>query len=49
MGPKTYAYLLFTVVNKDYIYTFESWGPSEQMDKDRTLLEKACRSMKIKP
>jgi hypothetical protein len=37
------------VVTEDYVYTFECWGPVDPIAKDRESLEKAARSMRIKP
>jgi len=49
VGHDKYQYLLATVVTEDYVYTFECWGPVDQVAKDRESLEKAARSMRIKP
>ncbi len=48
-GPKQHQYQLALVVRKDFVYTFECWGPVEQMGKDHAALAKTLTSKRIKP
>lgn len=49
VGRKEYQYMLVMVVNKANIHTVECWGPAEEMAKEREGIDKAIRTMKVKP
>ncbi|MEI6149771.1 MAG: DUF4349 domain-containing protein [bacterium] len=49
VGRKEYQYMLVTVVNTNYIYTIECWGPAEELAKERDAIEQSVRTMKVKP
>jgi len=49
LGRKAYQYTVWIVVTKDDIYSFECWGLSDEVSKMQSQLDKAAKSMKIKP
>lgn len=49
VGRKTYQYMLALVVKDNYVYTYECWGPADQVTKDREQIELSIKSMKISP
>jgi len=48
-GKKSYEYTLWIVVVDEYVYSFECWGPADEIALMRPQLEKTARSMGIKP
>ncbi|MBI3986393.1 MAG: DUF4349 domain-containing protein [Lentisphaerae bacterium] len=46
---KEHTYLLAVIANKKYVYTFECWGPSESVTRDREALDKTLKSLRLKP
>lgn len=49
LGRKTYQYTLWLVVTEDDIYRFECWGLAEEVAKMQSQLDKAAKSMRIRP
>ena len=49
VGRKEYQYMLVTVVDRNYIYTIECWGPAEEIAKEYEAVEQSVRAMKVKP
>ena len=48
LGRKDHRYIVALIVNQDYVYTFECWGPAEYVAKDQAALEKMVKSMRVK-
>jgi len=48
VGRKQYQYILVTLVDRDYIYTVECWGPVEEMAKEREVVEQSVKTMRVR-
>jgi hypothetical protein len=48
IGLKKYGYLIAVATSKKYVTIFEAWGPLEQFEEDRTKIEEAVKSMRVR-
>ncbi len=48
IGGKDYSYLVAIAQGRDYVYTYEAWGPSQEFTKARESLEKSIGSMYVR-
>jgi len=48
IADQPYNYLVAVVVNRNYIYIYEVWGPKDHFAKDKNRLVKSVKSMRIK-
>lgn len=48
IGSKHFGYLVVLGADKKNVYVLEAWGPAEEFEKDRTKLEKAVGSMRVR-
>jgi len=48
VGRKQYQYILVTLVDEDYIYTIECWGPAEEMAKEREVVEQSIKTLRVR-
>jgi hypothetical protein len=49
LGRKTYRYMLWLVATEEDIYCFECWGVADEVAKMQPQLDKAAKSMGIRP
>jgi len=47
IAGEKYAYLVAVAQTRDYVYTYEAWGLSENVAKAKESLEKSIRSMDV--
>jgi hypothetical protein len=45
LGGKRQGYLVAVIVNEDNVYTYETWGPKEQFEKDLVAIESSVRTL----
>ena len=48
IGLKQYGYLVALATSKKYVTIFEAWGPLEQFEEDRSKIEEAVKSMRVR-
>ena len=48
IGLKQYGYLIALATSKKYVTIFEAWGPLEQFEEDRSKIEEAVKSMRVR-
>ncbi|MDH4238046.1 MAG: DUF4349 domain-containing protein [Phycisphaerae bacterium] len=48
IGLKQYGYLIALATSKKYVTIFEAWGPLEQFEEDRSKIEEAIKSMRVR-
>ena len=48
IGSKSYGYLVGLAATRKDVYVFEAWGPAGEFGQDRSKLEKAFESMRIR-
>jgi hypothetical protein len=48
IGLKQYGYLVALATSKKYVTVFEAWGPLEQFEEDRSKIEEAVKSMRVR-
>ncbi|NIP23430.1 MAG: DUF4349 domain-containing protein [Phycisphaerae bacterium] len=48
IGLKQYGYLIALATSKKYVTIFEAWGPLEEFEKDRSKIEEAVKSLRVR-
>lgn len=48
IGLKQYGYLVALATSKKYVTVFEAWGPLEQFEGDRSKIEEAVKSIRVR-
>jgi hypothetical protein len=48
VGLKQYGYLVALATSKKYVTIFEAWGPLEKFEEDRSKIEEAVKSMRVR-
>jgi hypothetical protein len=47
MGREDVVYLVAVWVDDDHVYTWETWGPAEAMEKAMPALKESIKTMRV--